>query len=72
VLGEIETWAAAARRGKDDQLARWQAAMAEAERLPTHDHLVAELEQQVKSWRLIQDLWQYCDALESQDRRCRR
>jgi hypothetical protein len=42
VLSEIETWAAAARREKNDQQARWQAAMDEAERLATHDRLVAE------------------------------
>ncbi|MBB4910555.1 hypothetical protein [Actinophytocola algeriensis] len=65
VLQEIEMWAAAARREKADQQARWQAAMDEAERLATHDRLVAELEQQVKNWRLIQDLRQYCDALEA-------
>lgn len=39
--------------------------MDEAERLATHDRLVAELEQQVKGWRLIQDLRHYCDALEA-------
>lgn len=65
VLQEIEAWAAAARREKDDQQARWQAAMDEATRLARHDRLVVELEQQVKSWRLIQDLRQYCDALEA-------
>jgi hypothetical protein len=33
VLQEIETWAAAARREKDDRQARWRAAMDEATRL---------------------------------------
>lgn len=65
VLWEIESWAAAARREKDDRQARWQAAMDEAMRLATHNRLVAELEQQVRSWRHIQDLRQYCDALEA-------
>jgi hypothetical protein len=65
VLREIETWATAARRETDDRQARWQAAMDEATRLATHNHLVAELEQQVRSWRQIQDLRQYCNALEA-------
>jgi hypothetical protein len=65
VLREIESWAAAARRQKDDRQACWQAAIDEAAKLVTQDRLVAELEQQVKSWRLIQDLRRYCDALEA-------
>lgn len=65
VLREIESWAAAARRQKDERQACWQAAMDEATQLVTEDRLVAELEQQVKSWHLIQDLRQYCDALEA-------
>jgi hypothetical protein len=65
VLREIESWAAAARRETDDRQARWQAAMDEATRLATYDRLVAELEQQVRCWRMIQDLRQYCDALEA-------
>jgi hypothetical protein len=65
VLGEIETWADAARRETDARQARWQAAMDEATWLATQDRLVAELEQQVHSWRLIQDLRQYCQALEA-------
>lgn len=65
VLREIESWAAAARRQKDDRRECWQAAMDEAARLVTEDRLVAELEQQVRNWRLIQDLRQYCDALEA-------
>jgi hypothetical protein len=64
VLGEIETWAAAAEREKDDRHARWQAAMDEAPRLATHAQLAAELEQQVRHWRDIQELRQYCDSLE--------
>ncbi len=65
VLGEIERWAAEARRLHDDRQARWQAAMDEAKRLAIHDRLVAELEQQVQSWRTIQQLRQYCDSLEA-------
>jgi hypothetical protein len=65
VLGEIESWAAAATREKDDRRARWQAAMEQATRMATHDRLVAELEDQVKRWREIQDLRQYCEALEA-------
>jgi hypothetical protein len=39
--------------------------MDEARRLVTEERLVAELESQVRSWRQIQDLRQYCDALEA-------
>jgi hypothetical protein len=38
--------------------------MDQATRMATHDHLVAELEDQVKHWRQIQELRQYCEALE--------
>jgi hypothetical protein len=65
VLREVESWAAAARCETDDRQARWQAAMDEAKRLVIEDRLVVELEQQVRSWRLMQDLRQYCDALEA-------
>jgi hypothetical protein len=65
VLGVIEGWAAAARRETDDRQACWQTAMDEATRLVTHDRLVAELEQQVRSWCLSQEVRLYCDALEA-------
>lgn len=65
VLREIESWAAAARRQKDNRQACWQAAMDEAARLATHDCLVTELESQVHHWRQIRDLRQYCGALEA-------
>jgi hypothetical protein len=64
VLGEIEAWAASAKREQDDRRARWQAAMDQATRMATHDRLVAELEDQVKHWRQMKELQQYCDALE--------
>ncbi len=65
VLREIETWAAAAEREMDDRRARWQAAMDEAARRATHDRLAAELEEQVRRWRQVQELRWYCDALEA-------
>ena len=65
VLGSIEAWATSAKREQDDRQARWQAAMDQATRMATHDRLVAELEDQVRHWRQIQELRQYCDALEA-------
>ena len=64
-MAPIVSWVDMAKNAQDGRQAQWQAAMDEAARLAMHERLVAELEQQVSRWRQIQELRQYCDALEA-------